>query len=540
MNHDATILIVDDNTGARETFRGLLGGLGYNLGLACDGAEALDQIEALTPDLILLDVMMPKLDGFEVCQRLKTEPRWRHIPVILITALDSTEALVRGLEAGADDFLTKPVNGLELRARVRSMLRIKAQYDALEKQQRELETSLHLNRKFARAIGRHLETMEILHGVGLRLMDNLATDTVLELIAQAAFEIIPEATGCVMHLVVEGQPQLLPVIFSAEANSKIVQPSLGIEPIAARVIDSQKAIQVADIHTDPGWGQPELPDMRSLLVIPLIDAQRSLGTLTVSSAESDIFNESHRHVLSILADQAAVTIRKARFFEARERASRQKQQAIRNLFQRYVSPAVVDRLVDGMENLSLGGEHQEISVLFADIRGFTTFSEKLAPKELVKVLNQYLALAVEAILAQEGTLDKFMGDAVMAFFNAPLSQPDHTFLAVRAAVAMQRAIAAHNAGMTSHQPLDFGIGIHVGQAVVGNIGTVQQMNYTAVGDTVNLAKRLEENARDGQIILSREAYEAVKGAVIVEDLGPLTVKGRTAVVHAYELKELNT
>jgi adenylate cyclase len=154
---------------------------------------------------------------------------------------------------------------------------------------------------------------------------------------------------------------------------------------------------------------------------------------------------------------------------------------------------------------------------------------------LIKVLNQYLALAVEAILAQEGTLDKFLGDAVMAIFNAPLLQTDHTLRAVHAALAMQQAITSYNMNAAQHERLSFGIGLHTGQAVVGNIGTVQQMNYTAIGDTVNVARRLQEQARGGQIILSQAAYEILKDWVMVEDLGNLTVKGRTASVHAYAL-----
>jgi adenylate cyclase len=154
-------------------------------------------------------------------------------------------------------------------------------------------------------------------------------------------------------------------------------------------------------------------------------------------------------------------------------------------------------------------------------------------------LNQYLALAVKAILAEEGTLDKFMGDAVMAMFNAPLLQPDCTLRAARAALAMQRAIAQYNKDRADCYSLNFGIGIHFGPAVVGNIGTAQQMNYTAIGDTINLAKRLQENAEGGQILLSQAAYEAVQDVAIVEELGPLAVKGRLAPENTFALAGLH-
>jgi class 3 adenylate cyclase/DNA-binding response OmpR family regulator len=533
MPSEATILIVDDTAAARETLEELLFAPDYRLAFASNGYEALVKATELVPDLILLDVMMPDLDGFEVCRRLKAEERYRHIPIILVTALDSKEELAHGLDAGADDFVSKPINKLELRARVRSMLRLKSHYDALEKQRQELETSLQLNKKFAQAFAQHLETLEILHEAGMRLMNSLDTDTVLHLIAHTALELIPEAAGCVIHFLSEDE-QLLPVVFTREDETKMVYPSVGLEKIVHEVMETGQSIHISGRKMRRQHLQPGLPQMRALLVTPLLNEQHSLGALAVYSSEADIFEAGHHHILSILASQAVVAIMKARFFKEREQTQEREKQAIRQMFQRYVSPVVVDRLVEGRENLALGGRRQKISVMFADIRGFTTFSEHLPPEKVVEALNRYLALAVEAILAEEGTLDKFVGDAVMALFNTPLLQPDYVLRAVRAALAMQQTILNYNESI-ANQSLSFGIGIHMGQAVVGNIGTAQQMNYTAIGDTINLAKRLQENARGGQILLSRAVYEEIKEVIIVEDLGMQPVKGRTAAEHVYLL-----
>ncbi|HRV96528.1 MAG TPA: adenylate/guanylate cyclase domain-containing protein, partial [Anaerolineae bacterium] len=207
---------------------------------------------------------------------------------------------------------------------------------------------------------------------------------------------------------------------------------------------------------------------------------------------------------------------------------------IRRIFQRYVSPAVVDSLVDNVDDVALGGRRREISVFFADIRNFSRFAENSPSERVVEILNHYFSLAVEAILAEQGTLDKFMGDAVMAIFNAPLLQPDGTLRAARAALVMQQAITRYNA-TADHEPLLFGIGIHAGPAVVGNIGAAQQMNYTAIGDTVNLAKRLQESAEGGQILLSQAAFEAVQDEVIAEKLGVFEFKGRASVEQVYRL-----
>jgi PAS domain S-box-containing protein len=202
---------------------------------------------------------------------------------------------------------------------------------------------------------------------------------------------------------------------------------------------------------------------------------------------------------------------------------------------RYVSPAVVQRLLEDPANLQLGGQRQEVTILFADIRGFTSFSERRDPEQIVDVLNGYLAIGAEAVLAVEGTLDKFMGDAVMAIFNAPLPQPDHTLRAARAALRMREAVAERHDLLPPEQRLSFGIGIGVGEAVVGNVGTARQLNYTAIGSAVNLANRLQSDAAPGQIVLGPEAYARVKDQVEARRLPPADVKGFSQPVQVYEL-----
>jgi len=211
-------------------------------------------------------------------------------------------------------------------------------------------------------------------------------------------------------------------------------------------------------------------------------------------------------------------------------------QAVGDMFRRYVSPAVVDRLPADPSKLELGGHRQEVSVLFADIRGFTTFSENLEPEKLVDILNEYLSMAAASILMYEGTLDKFMGDAVMGIFNAPLDQKDHVLRAVRAAMAMQRAIADYHHNIGNKRGLSFGIGIHVGEAVVGNIGMSDRMDYTAIGDTVNLAKRIQENTPGDKILISDDVHRVINGSVKSTFFKEMKVKGRKQPVKTYELK----
>ena len=532
------ILIVDDEPSARDTLEALLFSEGYHLAFAASGQEALDRLDELTPDVILLDVMMPKMDGFEVCQLLKSDKQWRHVPIILVTALDNKQDLARGLDAGADDFVSKPANALELRARVRSMLRIKEQHDLLEAQRRELQTALHLREELARVTDQRLEELEFIYNIGLRLMNTLDADEVVALVSQTALKFIPQAMHCVIHFLSDDQRHLAPVIFSAEGTSRSTHPSVGTEKIVREAIETWKIIYVPNVLADPRHSHSPLYEMRALLVIPLIVDGHPIGTLSVDSPQADVFEIAHRRILSILAGQAASAIVKSRLFDELERTIDREKWSVRGLFQRYVSPIVVHRLLEGEEDPNLGGKRRTVTVLFGDIRGFAAFSENLDPERLIEILNRHLALAVDATLAEEGMLDKIMGDSVMAFFGAPLFQADHTLRAVRAALAMRQAVSDYHLEGGDQPPLSFGVGIHVGEAVVGNVGTVQQMNYTAVGDTVNLAKRLQEHASGGQIILSHAAYQVVKGIVEVRDLGLLAVKGRKAKERAYSLIHL--
>jgi adenylate cyclase len=220
--------------------------------------------------------------------------------------------------------------------------------------------------------------------------------------------------------------------------------------------------------------------------------------------------------------------------EARQRAEAQQRQ-IRDVFGRYVARGVVERLLEDPSRVSLGGERQEITVLFADIRGYTTLSEGLDPEKVVALLNSYLAVATRAIFANEGTLDKYIGDAVMALFNAPLPQPDHALAALRAALGMQRELKS--LANQSDVRVAYGVGVNTGPAVVGNIGTEQLMNYTAIGDAVNVAARLQANAPPGEVYVSGSTYALVADRVEAERLEPLHVKGRHQPVEAYRLIE---
>lgn len=207
-------------------------------------------------------------------------------------------------------------------------------------------------------------------------------------------------------------------------------------------------------------------------------------------------------------------------------------------FKKYVAPQVVEEISkSGKYHIKLGGENRHIAVLFVDIRGFTPMSESLEPEQVVDILNSYLNLTANSIFANGGTLDKFIGDAAMAVFNAPFDLDDYIFRAVKTAWDI---IAGGNAIEEKFlekygKSVSFGVGVNCGNAVVGNIGCDFRMDYTAIGDTVNTAARLESNAKRGQALISEEVYSRVKDRVTAEPIGEIPLKGKSKGVFVYSL-----
>jgi len=215
-----------------------------------------------------------------------------------------------------------------------------------------------------------------------------------------------------------------------------------------------------------------------------------------------------------------------------------KRRKVMNAFKKYVAPQVVEEISKkGDFQMVLGGENRHIAVLFVDIRGFTPMSESLQPEQVVEILNEYLTLTTTAIFKNGGTLDKFIGDATMAVFNAPFDLDDYIYRAVCTAldIAAGSDELEKNLMQRFGKSVSFGIGVNCGPAVVGNIGCDFRMDYTAIGDTVNTAARLESNARRGQILISSEVYDAVKDRIEATRIGVIPLKGKKDGALVYEV-----
>jgi class 3 adenylate cyclase len=259
---------------------------------------------------------------------------------------------------------------------------------------------------------------------------------------------------------------------------------------------------------------------RAILACPLTVKDKPAGVLLTRRRNG--FSERDRSLFASLASQLSMGMENARLYHQLD-----------GLFRVYMSPDVATALLADPEQAALGGAVVEVTALFADLRGFTGFSERSTPEEIVVMLNQYYEHATTAILHEGGTVVQFVGDALMALFNAPARQDDHPVRAARAALAMQAAVEA-TAAASPGWPR-FRVGINTGPALVGNIGSTAFRSFNAMGDAVNVAARLESAAQPGQVVIGESTRAQLPADAAVEPLGELAVKGRRSVVVAYRL-----
>jgi adenylate cyclase len=253
---------------------------------------------------------------------------------------------------------------------------------------------------------------------------------------------------------------------------------------------------------------------------------RGYTTAIKAAASEQIGPDELRRRFGLGADEAAVVERTAREVEA-----------VESLLRPYLSPQLAARLRAEPEVAELGGEERDVSVLFADLQGFTAFSERHTPSEVLAMLNEYWAKTVPVVLGDHGgMIERFAGDAIMVVFNAAVDQPDHALRAARAALALQRAaedLAAREPGRPR-----FRVGVNTGPAIIGNVGTEEQRSFTAIGDTTNLAARLQTQAQPGQVVIGASTYSTIGDGARVDPLGELAVRGKTDPVTAYVLNSL--
>jgi adenylate cyclase len=278
-----------------------------------------------------------------------------------------------------------------------------------------------------------------------------------------------------------------------------------------------------------------LQSVRSAMCTPLMASQEEvLGILYVDSLTAiDSFSQEDLQFLIAFGGLAAVSIKNSRYADQIQREA-----MVRSNFERYFAPNVAAEIAMSENAIKLGGEKRPITVLFSDIRGFTRLSEHMNPDDIAALLTDYFTEMVDIIFEHGGTLDKFIGDAIMALWGAPIAHEDDPDRAMRAAIDMQRALKELNAKWQGNgrPEVAIGIGINHGEVFAGNIGSHRRLEYTVIGDSVNVASRLCGRAEKGEILISQRFYDQLKERPTVETMEPLSVKNRNQAVPVYSVR----
>lgn len=366
---------------------------------------------------------------------------------------------------------------------------------------------------------------QVLVQVAKAMLESDDLNSLLETVMEMIFKHLPVERGLIILFDENGNPVPKLTKFLDDGDAHDIPIS---RTILKMVAEQQVALMTSNALEDArllGGKSIAIHGIRSAMCAPLWNKQHVIGAVQVDSRiHVGRFTEEDLDLLTALANFAAVAIERAQLSEKIEQ-----ERKIRNKMERYHSPAVIDEIVKGA--VSADEEEirsREVSILFADISGFTTVSETKAPEEVAEFLSHFFSCAVESIFAYGGTLDKFIGDAVMAFFGAPIEQEDHADRAILAGMMMQRLVAEWNAERARQglPEVKIRVGINSGPAVVGNVGTEKRVDYTVLGSAVNIASRLESGvAKPGQLVISQNTLDRTVGSFITESLGEFALKG---------------
>ncbi|UCG29648.1 MAG: GAF domain-containing protein [candidate division WOR-3 bacterium] len=314
--------------------------------------------------------------------------------------------------------------------------------------------------------------------------------------------------------------------------------------IAWQSFKSGKLINTEDATRDPRFMTQESVisyAIGSVVCVPLISKEKErIGVIYLDNpvAQKKFDRDDIEFMLSF-ANQAAIAIENAQLYEKVKEEER-----IRERLQRFFSPGVVGEIMSDKRSVTLGGENRTATILFSDIRGFTSLTERIPTVTSVEILNDFLSSMSEEVFNQDGTLDKYIGDCVMAIFGAPVAHPDDALRAIKAALGMKKRVQQLRAQW--HDKIDasmlevfeIGIGIHTGEVIAGNIGSIERMEYTVVGTAVNIASRLESVAKPGQILISRSTYACTKDSIEATKLPPVELKNVSRPVEVFEVTGL--
>ena len=382
--------------------------------------------------------------------------------------------------------------------------------------------------------------LKVLTQVAETLIAVRPVEEVLHQVMDIVFEHMPADRGFLMLEDEEIAEKLVPMVVKHRTTGGSEGRITVSKTIADRVMHDRVSILTSDAMVDPRFGAGDsirFHGIRSAMCAPLWNKDQVIGIIHVDSPMlTNCFTVNDLDLLTALANYAAVAVERARLNQKIVAEEKKRER-----LGRFLSPQVANRILaasatDG--GAALGApEVREVSVLFADICGFTSMSENMSPSLVSLMLNDYLSRMTDVIFKYEGTLDKYIGDAIMAVFGAPLDMPDHAERAIRTALEMQERLSEWNAERKQGTPeLRIRIGINSGNAVAGEIGSINKKEYTVLGDTVNTASRLESSvAKPGTVVIGANTIALVEGLFECRSLGTFKVKGKALEIPAYEV-----
>src|SRR5271157_1653973 len=359
--------------------------------------------------------------------------------------------------------------------------------------------------------------LKLLLAVGKTLSSVLLPDEIMHRVMELVFQMDNVERGFVM-LHDEKKGFRPAVLLYKDAAQKADARGVALSTmVTEKLLNDRVPLLIYDVGTDERFSGSQslrMSGIRSAMCAPLIYKDHVFG------------------IFYVIAAEAAISFDNARSHEELARRVVERQ-----ALERFLSSNIVEKILANPSEIHLGGENQTVTILFSDIRGFTRMSEHMEPHAVVELLNEYFSEMTDIIFDSGGTLDKYLGDGIMAVYGAPIPKPDDALRATRTAMEMQRALAALNRDWESRgqQPLRIGVGVNTGPVTAGNIGSSKRMDYTVIGDAVNLASRLCANAPGGQILVSESTYLQLDGSIPAQRLEPIRVKGKEEPVELYEV-----
>lgn len=411
------------------------------------------------------------------------------------------------------------IGGAQMESHVRTKIAAEMQQFLPERSLQDVEV-----------LRRDYEKLRISYELQRAIGAELDLDRLLEKILERSFDLLSADRGVIL-LFEDGE--LKPRCSRAKRAGP--EEFVASRAVVGQVVKEKVAVLSSDAKVDPRFSESKsiiMTGIRSSMAVPLLHKSELLGVMMVDSQNPNAFGEKDLQLFTNIANQAALFIANAALAQHLE------QEALaRARFQRLLSPAIAELVVSGKLELKQGGEPRVTTMLFTDIRGFTSRSETMRAEDIVQMLNDYFERMVEIVFRFEGTLDKFVGDEIMALFGAPVSGRDDHVRAVKCALAMLDELRNFNKERESMglPSFEIGVGINTGEVVAGYIGSSKAMQYTVIGAPVNLAARLCSAARGMQILLSEHTWGLVQDVFEVRELEPISPKGIAQPVRVFEV-----